>query len=113
MGQRHCINLDISRKLHHDARRSYIQDSLISEFEGKILVLAQESQSTKTALSAELSIERQKNDLLKQNAISYQQMNNSYEAETKYLKKRERKARRERNVAIGIGAILIVMAVVK
>lgn len=99
--------------MHHDAYRSYVQDTVINELSGKIGLLENQIANIQANFRDELAIERQKNDLLKQNAISYQQMNSSYEAETKYLKKRERKARRERNVAIGIGAILIVLAVAK
>lgn len=99
--------------MHHDAYRAHVQDTIIGELEGKVVFLTQEKAQIRLNYGAQLSIEKEKNDLLKQNAISYQQMNSSYEAETKYLKKRERKARRERNVAIGIGAILIVLAVVK
>jgi hypothetical protein len=59
-----------------------------------------------------LESERQKNQLLKENAISYQQMNASFQSELNYIKKKERKARRQRNVAVGIGVILLVLTAV-
>ena len=113
MAQQHCVSLDISRKLHQDALRSYVQDTLISEYEGKIIILEQEKASIRENFTVELGAEREQNQLYKENIISYQQLNASYESEINYVKKKERKARRERNVAAGIGVLLLGLAAVK
>lgn len=110
--QQHCIELADSRRLHQDAYRSYVQDTLISELSGKIVLLEDQTANVRENFTALLESERQKNQLLKDNAISYQQMNASFQSELNYVKKKERKARRQRNAAVGIGVILLVLAVV-
>jgi hypothetical protein len=113
MGQTHCIPLEQSRLLHSDAYRSYLQDSVINEMNGSIVILQGQVNSLRKTHAEELAIEREKNALQVENVEGFKSQILSYESENTYLKKRERKARRERNVAIGLGVILLAIAVVK
>lgn len=113
MGQNHCIPLEQSRLLHADAYRSYLQDTVISELSGKVTLLESKVSSIRDSFSEQLNLEREKNTLQSQNVEGFKSQILSYESENNYLKKREKKARRERNVAIGLGVILLALAVVK
>jgi hypothetical protein len=99
--------------LHQDAYRSYVQDTLISELSGKIGLLEDQNANVRENFTALLESERQKNQLLKENAISYQKMNASYESQIQSLTKKERKTRWQRNAAVLLGAVLAGLAAVK
>jgi hypothetical protein len=113
MGQTHCIPIEESRLLHWDAYRSYSLDSINQELTGSIVILQGQVNSLRKTHAEELAIEREKNALQVENVEGFKSQILSYEAENTYLKKRERKARRERNVAVGLGVILLAIAVVK
>lgn len=95
------------------AAQSLLKETLINELEGTIVTLRKEKSSIVSNYEAVISAEREKNTLQSQNVEGFKSQILSYESENNYLKKRERKARRERNVAIGLGVILLALAVVK
>jgi hypothetical protein len=99
--------------LHWDAYRSYSLDSINQELTGSIVILQGQVNSLRKTHAEELAIEREKNALQVENVEGFKSQILSYESENGYLKKRERKARRERNVAVGLGVILLAIAVVK
>lgn len=113
MAQQHCLPLEISRKLHHDAVRSYLQDTVITELSGKITLLESEKASIRDSFTELLKIEQEKTTLQASKFEDQVRISDSYSEQLKYISKKERKARRQRNVAIGIGVILITLAVVK
>lgn len=109
----HCIPLAESAVIHQLAYRKLLQDTIISQLEGQIVILQAETASIRNSYAAELQAEKEKNELQIQNVEGFKSQILSYESENNYLKKREKKARRERNLAIGLGVILIALAVVK
>lgn len=80
---------------------------------GSIVILQGQVNSLRQTHAEELAIEREKNALQSENVDGFKQQILSYESENSYLKKREKKARRERNVAIGLGVLLLAIAAVK
>lgn len=102
-----------ARLLVADAMAKPVLDSINQELTGSIVILQGQVNSMRKSHQEELAAEREKNELQIQNVEGFKSQILSYESENNYLKKRERKARRERNVAIGLGVILIALAVVK
>jgi hypothetical protein len=80
---------------------------------GSIVILQGQVNSLRKSYAEQLELEREKNALQSENVDGFKQQILSYESENTYLKKRERKARRERNVAVGLGVILLAIEVVK
>lgn len=80
---------------------------------GSIVILQGQVNSMRKSHQEELAAEREKNELQIQNVEGFKSQILSYESENNYLKKREKKARRERNVAIGLGVVLMIVAVAK
>jgi hypothetical protein len=96
-----------------DAYTKRIQDSLISEQAGKIVILQREKVATLSNLNGLLSNEQEKVKTANQISEHWKQVATSNEEQIKYYKKRERKARRERNLAIVGGLILVTLALVQ
>lgn len=113
MAQQHCLPLEISRKLHHDAVRSYLQDTVINELSGKITLLESEKASIRDSFTELLKIEQEKSNLQAGKFEDQVRISDSYSEQLKYISKKERKARRGRNVAIGLGVVLMIVAVAK
>lgn len=105
--------LDESRTIHELAYLKVLQDKEIHQLEGQKVILQQEVSSIRNSFMADLAVEKFKSRLLNDNAEDFKKQIASFESQLEYTQKKERKARRQRNAAIVIGAILIVLAVVK
>jgi low affinity Fe/Cu permease len=110
---KHCLPLNESIAIHQMAAQSLLLDSVNQELTGSIVILQGQVNSLRKTHAEELAIEREKNALQVENVDGFKQQILSYESENTYLKKRDRKARRERNVAVGLGVLLLAIAVVK
>lgn len=105
----HCIPLDESRIIHRMAHESL----MIPELKGKIDLLEKEKEDYRKVFDHMMAIERSKYDQQLSKFDEQVKISASFDQQIKGLQRAERKARRERNIAIGLGAVLIVLAVVK
>lgn len=86
---------------------------MIPDLKGKIDLLEREKEDYRKTFDQLMAIERSKYDQQLSKFNEQVKISDSFNQEIKGLKRAERKARRERNIAIGLGAVLIVLAVVK
>lgn len=86
---------------------------MIPDLKGKIDLLEREKEDYRKTFDQLMAIERSKYDQQLSKFNEQVKISDSFNQEIKGLKRAERKARRERNIAIGMGAVLIVLAVVK
>jgi hypothetical protein len=105
----HCIPLNESRIIHQMAHESL----LVPELKGKIELLEAEKVNYRKTFDELIALERVKTRMELEKFEVQVKVSSSYESQLKALEKEARKARRGRDVAIGLGIILIVVSVVK
>ena len=106
---RHCIPLTESRRLHADALRSYVQDSVIVELSGKIGVLEAENARVYRDLTGLIEVERAVSESQKVISGTWEKLSESRERENKELRKKNRVLKWQRNGAVALGLLVIFM----
>jgi hypothetical protein len=86
---------------------------LVPELKGKIELLEAEKVNYRKTFDELIALERVKTRMELEKFEVQVKVSSSYESQLKALEKEARKARRGRDVAIGLGIILIVVSVVK
>jgi hypothetical protein len=108
-GEVHCLPLDESRIIHEMAHESL----LIPELKGKIDLLESQRDDYRRSFDELMAVEKEKHLVQLEKFDEQVKISQSYDQELKGLKKAERRARRQRNVAIGLGVILLTVAAFK
>lgn len=107
--QVHCIPISESILLHEDAVKLRSQIALTDSLEGAIVILQTEKAKTFESLNQIIVIEKEKTQLQSGQSEHYKHLSTAYQDENKRLKKEVRKARWQRNGAVLIGVVLIVL----
>jgi hypothetical protein len=105
----HCMPLEESRIIHEMAHESL----LIPELKGKIDLLENQRTDYQKSFDELMAVEKEKYRVQLAKFDEQVKISQSYDQEIKGLKKAERRARRQRNVAIGLGVILLTVAAFK
>lgn len=105
--------MDKARLLVADAMARPVLDSMVHELHGKITLLESEKASIRDSFTELLKIEQEKTTLQAGKFEDQVRISDSYNEQLKYISKKERKARFQRNVAIGLGVVLMIVAVAK
>jgi hypothetical protein len=87
------------------------QDTLISELEGTIVILNEEKSSTWNHFNEILKAEHEEKELLQIEVEEYKEQVLFSQADVNYFKKKERRAKRGRNLAIVVGLLLLGLSV--
>jgi hypothetical protein len=98
-----------SRIIHQMAHESL----LIPELRGKIDLLESQRADYRKSFDELMAVEKEKYRVQLAKFDEQVKISQSYDQEIKGLKKAERRARRQRNVAIGLGVVLITVAALK
>jgi hypothetical protein len=101
--------LEESRIIHEMAHESL----LIPELKGKIDLLENQRTDYQKSFDELMAVEKEKYRVQLAKFEEQVRISESYDDQLKGLKKAERKARRQRNVAIGLGVVLITVAALK
>jgi hypothetical protein len=101
--------LEESRIIHEMAHESL----LIPELKGKIDLLESQRADYRKSFDELMAVEKEKYRVQLAKFEDQVRISESYDHQIKGLKKAERKARRQRNVAIGLGVILLTVAAFK
>jgi hypothetical protein len=86
---------------------------LIPELKGKIDLLESQRDDYRRSFDELMAVEKEKHLVQLEKFDEQVKISQSYDQELKGLKKAERRARRQRNVAIGLGVILLTVAAFK
>jgi hypothetical protein len=107
----YCLDIRKARLLVSDAYTKRYQDSLISQLSGKITLLGAEKASNWNSFNSIITIEQEKTRAEILLSGNYKKLSEAGNQETEYYKRRERKARRQRNLAVILGLLLVGLAV--
>ncbi len=107
----YTLKISKARLLVADSYTKRVQDSLIVTQSEKITLLESEKGSMWANFNSILQNEKDKTKAADSIANDYKKLNEESESQIKYLKRKERKARRERNIVVVISLVLLTIGV--
>lgn len=97
-------------EIHQLAMRKLIQDTTINRLEGRVIILENEKYSIRENMTAELDTERATAAELRVKLQAEEGISGTYKEELQDMKKKNRSLRWQRNGAVVLGLVVIVLS---